>query len=92
MNCWSFHADKVLREVFANLPEGADAKTVKRLIRNAYPFGERSYWPYKAWGVRARAWFAAWQSGLSAPPPASRKAKPVDRETGDLFTSEDRSV
>jgi len=85
---WASYADRVLRHVFATLPPDADERAVKRAIREAYPFGERSYWPYKAWGARARIWLAAWKAGLSEPAPAPKrrsKEESRDHATGDLF-------
>jgi hypothetical protein len=29
--------------------EGVGSPTLRRALREAYPFGERRYWPYKVW-------------------------------------------
>ena len=36
-------------------------------LRDAYPFGERAYWPYKAWLKQVKAWKAAHARGAKAP-------------------------
>lgn len=46
--CW-----QRIAEIHATLPENATLKERKEALKNAYPFGERKYWPYKAW-LKAR--------------------------------------
>lgn len=36
--------ERVIRE-----NQGADLKTLRKRISEAYPFGQRKYWPYKCW-------------------------------------------
>ena len=45
-----------------------DMKALRAALRDAYPFGERAYWPYKVWCDEVRA-----QLGLK-----KRKPKVVD--------------
>lgn len=54
----------------------ADPKALRRALRDAYPAGERRYWPYKVWCDEVRK-----QLGL-------RRVKITPREhqaTGSLF-------
>lgn len=83
---WRAAADRVLATLFVL---GQPAPT-KEQIRDAYPFGERAYWPYKVWLARVKAWRLTHAKGLRNPvdPPrvvAKRNAETADRETGDLF-------
>lgn len=60
---------KICRQVDADLPKETPEEARREAYSEAYPFGERKYFPYKAWcaAVRehlaARAKLAAW-SGL----------------------------
>jgi hypothetical protein len=40
--------------IHASLPDDADYAQRVRALKQAYPFGERRYWPYQAW-LKARA-------------------------------------
>lgn len=45
---WRDRCRPVIAEVIrAN--QGQDLKTIRRALREAYPWGERKYWPYKVW-------------------------------------------
>jgi hypothetical protein len=44
-----------------------DPKALRKAISAAYPFGERRYWPYKAWLAEVKA-----QIGGMRPRPHSR--------------------
>lgn len=72
---WSTSSDQVLAEVFARLPAGATDKERDLAIREAYPFGQRKYFPYKAWLARVRAWKAAKAIGRAQPHDAPGKPK-----------------
>lgn len=45
---WRDSAKAHLEEVIKDNPN-ADEKTLKKLFRDAYPFGERAMHPYKIW-------------------------------------------
>ncbi len=66
--------DNVLGPV-QTLPKG-DILELRRKLRDAYPWGERKYWPYKVWceEVRSALGFIV----RKAPPPAA-EAAPVPR-------------
>lgn len=81
---WSARADRVLAPLFLR---GQPAPT-KQQLRDAYPFGPRAYWPYKAWCARVKAWRRIHALGYSGPPATANPPRPMeiqDRETGDLF-------
>lgn len=50
-----------------------DPKALRKALRDAYPFGERAHWPYKAWLAEIRA-----QIGGMRP-------KKTDPRQGNLF-------
>lgn len=50
---WSRIARDTIGAVHASLPSDADLPTRTKAVDEAYPFGEREMWPYKAW-LKAR--------------------------------------
>lgn len=50
---WSDEARRVIARIHAELPEDASLSQRKAALKNKYPFGTRSYWPYRAW-LKAR--------------------------------------
>lgn len=62
---WAYYADQALAPLFAD----GRSPTAKE-IRDAYPFGERAYWPYKVW-LRRVKW---WRSGGK---PVRKPAEPL---------------
>lgn len=51
---WAEHSERVLQALFQSLPLSTGDGELKRLLFDAYPFGERKYWPYKVWLQKAR--------------------------------------
>ena len=45
---WRDTAKPIIRDVIRE-NSGADPKVVRRALRKAYPWGERSMWPYRVW-------------------------------------------
>jgi len=45
---WRERAQRVIAEVRAAHPDAAGDE-LRRLLRDAYPFGQRQYHPYKIW-------------------------------------------
>lgn len=90
---WTDCAREVMSKVRAEgLAAGKTPAEISKAIDDAYPFGERRYWPYKAW-LKARKEFLA-HHGL----PLLRGKKPgpdlfspvqpprnTDEHTADLF-------
>lgn len=48
MATWRQRADAAIRPIIAANPT-ADERTLRRLLRDAYPFGERRNYPYQVW-------------------------------------------
>lgn len=47
-NSWRDRARPIIAAVLAE-NQGADEKTIRKALREAYPWGERKYHPYKIW-------------------------------------------
>lgn len=45
---WRAHAARVIAKVIQEVGTD-DPKALRKALREAYPFGERKYWPYKVW-------------------------------------------
>jgi hypothetical protein len=45
---WRDSARPIVQEVLKQT-KGQSEKEVRKALREAYPFGERKYWPYKVW-------------------------------------------
>lgn len=52
---WRLAARRRIQSVLARLPRDADLKAKRRALREAYPFGERRYHPYRMWCSEVRA-------------------------------------
>ena len=80
---WSRIARETVARVAATIPDETPLKERKKLIDAAYPFGERAYWPYKAWCKARRAYLE--RHGLKplrAPQPTPIDLMPRDPVTG----------
>lgn len=44
----------------------ADRKALRKALREAYPFGERAHWPYKAWLAEVKAQTGGLRSGRNS--------------------------
>lgn len=49
MSTWQEQAQLCIEAAGAEIPAAATPAQRKRAIQQAYPWGERSGWPYKAW-------------------------------------------
>ena len=45
---WREHASPIIARVLAET-QGQDEKQIRKALRDAYPYGERKYHPYKIW-------------------------------------------
>lgn len=45
---WRTEARRIIRFLLASNPD-ADESKLSKLIRDAYPWGDRASWPYKCW-------------------------------------------
>lgn len=50
---WRIYSRQVIAKVLAENKD-ADAKALRKALREAYPFGERMYTPYKIWREECR--------------------------------------
>lgn len=55
---WYDTARAVIRTIDAMLPADAPIAQRRAYLRASYPFGERKYWPYKAWLKAQREYLA----------------------------------
>jgi len=65
---WSDQARAAIARVHATLPDDISFTARKKAIRAAYPFGERSYWPYKAWCKAQREYLRRYDPKVPPPP------------------------
>ena len=56
MSGWKDRARATIERVALSIPDGATLKERTAAIDAAYPFGEREYWPYRAWCKERRAY------------------------------------
>lgn len=55
---WHARSIEVIGEVHNSLPPDATYDDRKKALRDAYPFEERKYFPYKAWCKAQKAYLA----------------------------------
>ena len=60
---WRAEAARVCAEVVK--AHTGDEQELRAALREAYPFGERKYWPYKCWLAEQDAAIRAWRVRLS---------------------------
>lgn len=53
MRNWSEDSRRICRQIAESHPQ-ATGKELRRLFSDAYPYGPRAYWPYKAWLTACR--------------------------------------
>lgn len=75
---WSRKARETIAAVHSGLPEDATFKDRKAAVFAAYPFGERAYWPYKAW-CKARGEYLKQYDPKAPAPPLLRDLIAKDR-------------
>lgn len=66
---WSRLAREAIDKAALGVPEGATFTERKKIIDEAYPFGPRAYWPYKAWLKARRAYLAKHDPKTPTPGP-----------------------
>lgn len=73
---WRDCARPIIHSVLEN-NKGADEKTIRKALRDAYPFGERRYHPYKIWLSEIQVQLKKKTFG--------RKTAQIPKEQGKLF-------
>lgn len=64
---WSDAARRAIAQAHLTVPADATLTERKRIIDDAYPFGERSMWPYKAWLKARKAYLVKYGYGPPLP-------------------------
>ena len=77
MSTWGDIARARIVAVHASLPTTATLAERRAALRAAYPFGERRYWPYRAWCKAQRAYLARYATNDQAVP--ERHLSPLER-------------
>ena len=54
MSSWRCVARPIIADVVRRVGL-ADRSALRKALRDAYPFGERAHWPYKAWLAEVKA-------------------------------------
>ncbi|AWB35525.1 hypothetical protein DBV39_19230 [Orrella marina] len=57
---WKTISISVMRQVYQNCKQigETDIEKIKSKIDSSYPFGQRKHWPYKAWLLARKEFFA----------------------------------
>ena len=84
MSGWAERARWTIERVALSIPDDATLKERKAAIDAAYPFGQRSYWPYKAWCKERRAYLGRY--GYQKPGRQTREQGLFDRLPRDPVT------
>ena len=79
---WSDIARQTIERVALDIPDDADMKARKTAIDAAYPFGQRQYWPYKAWLKARKAYLSKYGPAGKIPPAPLFDGWARDPETG----------
>lgn len=69
---WSEISRQTVDKIAATLPDDLPMKERKAALFAAYPFGERAYWPYKAWCKAQRSYLAGFGKEGGRVGPAAR--------------------
>jgi len=68
MKTWRDSAGPKIAEVIARVGT-EDPKALRKALREAYPYGERKYWPYKVWLSEIRRQLAPTPATTTEPGP-----------------------
>jgi len=64
---WHDRAWKSIEDIHRRLPSDATLKQREQALKDGYPFGQRKYWPYKAWLKARRQYLAKYKPTRSIP-------------------------
>lgn len=76
---WYQAAKNVIAATHDDLPRDISFADRKKTIANAYPFGERRYFPYKAWLKAQREYLRRYDPKPAGPLHAAMMESPLDR-------------
>lgn len=74
---WQLQAEKVIERVHRSLPADTKIGDRKAAVQQAYPFGKRSGWPYKAWLKAQREYLGRFVKSDNAIP--EKHLSPLER-------------
>lgn len=89
---WSAEARAAIAAVHLSLPENVTLAERQKAVDAAYPFGERTMWPYKAWLNVRRIYLGRFghhplrKSAVAAESPLERQKRIGDAMQRDMFT------
>lgn len=75
---WYDRSRAVIGRVHETIPANATLAERRKALRNAYPFGQRAYFPYKAWCRAQREYLAKFAPLSKQLPPDGLFAPPLD--------------
>jgi hypothetical protein len=58
---WAERSWQKIEEIHAQLPSDATLKQRKEALKNGYPFGERRFYPWRAWCKARRQYLAKYE-------------------------------
>jgi hypothetical protein len=67
MSDWGARAWEVIARIHNSLPQDATFEQRRAALRDAYPFGQRELWPYKAWCKAQRQYLARYEPHKQTP-------------------------
>lgn len=67
MGVWATRSWEVIWAVHATLPQDATIADRKKALAEAYPFGAKSHFPYKAWCKARREYLAKYETPKPIP-------------------------
>lgn len=76
---WYRASQNAIKIAHENIPADATFPERKKAIHAAYPFGERRYWPYKAWLKAQREYLARYDDKPAGSLHAAMIESPLDR-------------
>jgi len=65
IDTWQAEAHRLVGEIVKQVGM-ADLKTLRKALRDGYPWGERRYWPYKCWCRAQRVAIEAFHAGAQS--------------------------
>lgn len=77
MTAWAYQARATIDRVHATLSPSATLAERVAAVDAAYPFGERAYWPYKAWLAARKTYLCkyGYRGARPAPDPFEKWAR-----------------
>lgn len=84
MKEWTICARQICQRTAAEHPQATGAE-LRRIFRDAYPWGQRKYWPYKAWLKACRREINRRDGKVEMIRPRASETRPTDPRQLDIF-------